>query len=378
MKKNTERINKILGSMSAMLKHIPLDSSGYVTAEGQNCENIIGTVSLPLGVAGPLLIDGREFVLPLATTEGCLVASINRGCKAIYRSGGARSLVKKVGITRAPVFGLESLDDGERCQNWLRENLSLMQDKVGKLSKFTKLLGIDCQQVGRFLHVKFTFDTADAMGMNMAVRACDHIVRTMIEPELKIKCLALSGNFCSDKKQSAVNTATGRGFCVNAEVEIGAEILSEVLKTDAYSLQSTYIAKIGSGSFLAGSMGRNSHAANMIAALFIATGQDPAQVVNMANSITMLEVNSDGSVLFSVYLPEVVCGVLGGGTHLPKQAEALKLIGVDPDPLQPGVANLQFAKVIAGTVLAGELSLLCALASGDFEKAHISLFHEND
>ena len=208
------------------------------------------------------------------------------------------------------------------------------------------------------------------MGMNMATIACDRVVRDLIEPATGVQCVALSGNYCVDKKPSAVNFLEGRGKKIYAEVNLDATTLSDALKTDAKSLVEVQYRKNLMGSIAAGSMGYNAHFANVLAAVFTATGQDVAQVVEGAMGVTSIELRGDDGVFASVYLPDVPLGVVGGGTALGPQKEALSMLGVAPHPDEPGAGALRFAEILGATVLAGELSLLAAFTSGDLASAH--------
>lgn len=378
-KSSQKRTAQILTNSPIKLKEIPQASQAYLNASA-NCENIIGSIEVPIGLAGPLLIEGqtykREVILPLATTEGCLVASVNRGCKAIYAAGGAKVHSEKIGITRAPVFRLEKAEDGDNCKKWLIDNFDLLAQATTQTSKYLELIKFETFQQNNWFFVKFYFDAKDAMGMNMAVIACKHMIKTIIEPHLGIICIALSGNLCTDKKPAKINIDSGRGFKVKAEVQLSDEILKAVLKTNGDRFQEVYESKVVTGSKLAESLGANCHHANMIAALYLATGQDLAHTVEGSLGSTIVEKVKNG-LLVKVNLPAVVCGVVGGGTTLPKQKEALECMGLLPDPKRPGYINKLFAETIAGAVLAGEISLLAALASGDLSDAHASLRERN-
>lgn len=378
MKHNfSERIQNTLKLSKTQLKHIPKNCEDYFTCSEKNCENIIGAVSIPMGIAGPILLKGEhakgKYVLPLATSEGCLVASINRGCKAITQSGGTNTSVKKIGITRAPVFRVKNLEESRKFETWIKENFELLSKETETTSQYLELIKTESRAVGKQVFIKFFFDAKDAMGMNMAVIACDHLVRKVITPQTGIECIALSGNFCTDKKPAAVNFIQGRGFMVNAEIEIPENIVKEVLKTSPQDILDVYMSKIVIGSSLAYSLGYNAHFANVIAALFAATGQDLAHTVEGAAGITSVEVTDSNNLYMSVHLPSIVCGITGGGTSLPKQKESLEIMGLKVDSKNPGKKNLEFAEIIAGAVLAGELSLLAALASQDLAKAHSQL-----
>jgi len=360
------RIKNILKTSPIKITEIAKDSKEYQEKAIRNCENIIGTVSLPIGIAGPLLINGSKakgkYIIPLATTEGCLVASINRGCKAITANKGAIVYAKKVGITRAPVFKVKSAKEGEELIEWAEKNLSKLKKSTKETSSHLKLLKIHTKRAGNQVFIKFFFDSSDAMGMNMATIACRHIINTLITPQTKSQCIAISGNYCTDKKPAAINLIEERGISANAEITISKESCKKILKTSPEKIFEVYKSKIITGSALAGSYGFNAHFANIIAAIFIATGQDPAHTVEGSSGMTSVELTKKNDLYINTYLPSIVCGIIGGGTHLPKQKESLQLLNPK--------SNLAFAEIIAATILAGELSLLSAIASNDLTTAH--------
>lgn len=211
------------------------------------------------------------------------------------------------------------------------------------------------------------------MGMNMATIACDRVVRELIEPATGITCVALSGNYCVDKKPSAINFLEGRGKKIFAEVTLDGGVLKRCLKTTARSLVEVQYRKNLLGSIASGSMGFNAHFANVLAAFFIATGQDVAQVVEGSMGVTCVEPRGPEGVYASVYLPDVPLGVVGGGTALDTQKEALTLLGALPSAKEPGAGVRRLAEILGATVLAGELSLLSAFTSGDLAGAHEKL-----
>lgn len=350
-----------------------------VRASTRHAENFIGATQIPVGICGPLKVKGtwvsveEDLHVPLATSEGALIASINRGCRALREAGGAVVRVEDVGMTRAPVFRTLGIDDTRRFLDWVRENDSKIRQVAEATSNHLELLDIKPQTFGSSIYLRFRFRTGDAMGMNMATIACDRVVRDLIEPGTGIPCVALSGNFCVDKKPSAVNFLEGRGKRIYAEVVLDGEILERCLKSTSRSLVEVQYRKNLLGSIAAGSMGFNAHYANVLAAAFIAMGQDVAQVVEGAMGVTCIEPRGDDAVFASVYLPDVPLGVVGGGTALGPQKEALEVIGAVPDPENPGAGAMRLAEILGAMVLAGELSLLAAFTSGDLAGAHEQL-----
>ncbi len=366
-----DRRNALEGARGISLRHIGSYSVDEQIASTRHCENMIGVAQIPLGVAGPLLIQGESYYLPLATTEGVLVASVNRGCKAITESGGAVVEVERVGATRGPAFRVRSLEEGKRLERFLSERFSVLQEVASSTSHHLTLVSYEYLGVGKYRYVRFVFDTQDAMGLNMVTIATDALC-SYINEQLGISCVAVSGNVCVDKKPAWINAISQRGFAVRAEATIQSMILSSTLKVSAQAIYETWLAKCMVGSALVGSMGYNAQYANIVAAMFIATGQDPAHVVEGSNGITTTEVDTnnhkESDLYISVYLPSLLVGTVGGGTSLPTQSEALSLLGVLGG--KDGNNAKKLAGIIGSAVLAGELSLLASLAQGTLAQAH--------
>ncbi|MEM0369483.1 MAG: hydroxymethylglutaryl-CoA reductase (NADPH) [Pyrobaculum sp.] len=342
------------------------------TVVGRNIENVIGAVQIPVGIAGPLLVRGDyargEFYVPLATTEGALVASVNRGAKLVTESGGARAKVLKDNMTRAPLFRLPSIVDAVEFTQWVFQNFEEIKKVAESTTRFGKLREIQPFIVGNYVWLRFLFSTGDAMGMNMVTIASDAVAKYIAEKFPRARLVALSGNLCVDKKANAVNFILGRGKTVVAEALINREILKN-MDTTPEAVHEVNVGKNLVGSALAHSYGFNAHFANIIAAIFIATGQDVAQVVESSMGIVTTEPREEG-LYISVYLPSLEVGTVGGGTGLPTQKEALGLLGVAGPGDPPGVNALKFAEIVASTVLAGELNLLVALARNELASAH--------
>ncbi len=336
----------------------------------KNIENMIGTTQIPLGYAGPVRISGEyadgEFLVPLATTEGALVASISRGMSVINSGGGARTMVCADAMTRAPVLRVEGIEHSKRVIDWIDSNKAAIDEAVAETTSHGRLVRIDKYPDGRSLYLRFAFETGDAMGMNMATIASESVCR-LIEKETGAVMVSVSGNMCSDKKPAAINMINGRGKTVVAEALIPKDVVEQRLHTTSAAVQETNYRKNLMGSSLAGTLGANAHAANMVAALYIATGQDPAQVVGGSMSVTSCE-DVGGDLYISVRMPTVEVGTVGGGTRLPCQREALSMIGC----LGEGKAR-KLAEIVAVTVLAGELSTLAAQAAGQLGSAHAAL-----
>jgi hydroxymethylglutaryl-CoA reductase (NADPH) len=359
------------------LEHVGSYSLDCDRASTRHCENFIGVAQVPLGVVGPLPIRGayvdESVMVPLATTEGALVASINRGCAAIRHAGGALVHVEDVGMTRAPVFKTTGMEQTRGFLDWVRDHDAEIRAAAEATSRYLRMIDVRPYVFGTTVFLRFRFDSGDAMGMNMATIACDRVVNQVIEPGTGIKCVALSGNYCSDKKPASINFQEGRGKRVHAEIRLSREILKDCLKTTAEDLTDVQYRKILLGSIAAGASGFNAHFANIIAAFYVATGQDLAHVVEGSMGVTCVEPYGDGGVQASVYLPDVPLGAIGGGTALDTQSESLAMLGVTPDPKRPGAATIRLAEILGAVVLAGELSLMAAFTSGDLTTAHEKL-----
>lgn len=369
-------------AIGADLHHIGHYSLDAEQAASRHCENFMGVAQIPMGVAGPLCVRGaavdpsEAVYVPLATTEGALLASINRGCRAISLAGGALVRIEDVGMTRAPAFRTSGLEQTKEFLDWIAGHGDEMRRVAESTSRYLKLVEIKPQTFGTSIYLRFRFESGDAMGMNMATIACDRIVRDLIEPATGVTCVALSGNYCVDKKPSAINFLEGRGKRIHAEVVIEESVLKKTLKTDARSLTEVQYRKNLLGSIAAGAMGFNAHFANVVAAFFAATGQDLAQVAEAAMGITCIESRGPEGVYISVYLPDVPLGAIGGGTTLGTQREALAILGVEADDADVGRGVLRLAEILAATVLAGELSLMSAFTSRDLARAHAELGRE--
>jgi len=338
-------------------------------------ENLAGGAQLPLGVAGPVAVDGGaaedEFYLPMATTEGALVASVNRGCSAITAAGGANARVTKTGMTRAPVFRVEDVTEGAEVAEWAKDNHDALKEAAEGTTSHGELTDVTPYVVGDSVYLRFRYDTKDAMGMNMATIATE-AASEVVERETPAELVALSGNLCTDKKPAAINAVEGRGRTVTADVTIPRDVVEERFDTTPEAIEEANTRKNLVGSAKAGSLGFNAHAANVVAAVFLATGQDAAQVVEGSNAITTVEARED-ALYASVNLASLEVGTVGGGTKLPTQREALDVLGVRGGGDPAGANADALAEIIAAGALAGELSLLAALASRHLSSAHAEL-----
>lgn len=353
------------------LPHMGNYSLDMEAAGKRNIENSIGIVQIPVGIAGPLKVNGeyckRDVMIPLATSEGALVASINRGSSTITSSGGVNVRVISDVMTRAPVIKTESSIEALSIKKWFEDNFQRLKEIAESTTSHGKLLKIDpIIIIGSYVYPRFVFSTGDSMGMNMVTIACEKILEEMTN-ETNAVHIALSGNLCVDKKAALINMIEGRGKSVVADILIPEEIVNNKLKTTAEAIVEVNVAKNLIGSAASGSMGFNAHYANMIAAIFLATGQDAAHVVEGSLGITTAE-NRDGDLYFSVNLPDLPVATVGGGTSLETASEGLNILGV------AGSEKVhEFAEIVAATVLAGELSLVAALSAGHLARAHKQL-----
>ncbi|NUB90665.1 hydroxymethylglutaryl-CoA reductase (NADPH) [Haloterrigena sp. SYSU A558-1] len=345
-----------------------------------NIENMIGAAQVPMGVVGPVPVSGGaatgDHYLPLATTEGALLASVNRGLGVIRSAGGADARVTKNGMTRAPVFRVAGVAEAAETVEWVNENTEALAEAAESTTSHGELIDVEPYVVGDSVYLRFAYDTKDAMGMNMATIATGEACE-IVEAETPADLVALSGNLCSDKKPAAINAVEGRGRSVTADAVIPGELVEERLHTTPEAIAEANTRKNLTGSAKAGSLGFNAHAANVVAAAFLATGQDEAQVVEAANAITTMDARErdDGTtdLYASVSLASLEVGTVGGGTKLPTQAEALEVLGLRGGGDPPGSNADALAEIIAVGALAGELSLLGALSSRHLASAHEDL-----
>ncbi|WP_067498987.1 phosphotransferase [Actinoplanes sp. TFC3] len=355
---------------------LPLAVAGRTSLDAQaltgNIENFTGSVEIPVGLAGPLLFTGDtavgEIVAPLATTEGALIASAGRGARAVSESGGVVTRVLSQRMARAPVFEFDGIARAVDFTAWVQEHREDLETQVRLVSRHARLVELDPYQIGRFLHLRVVFETADAAGQNMTTAAtwqiCRWIESTLRDDDrLRPVATMLEGNMSSDKKVSAVSMLAGRGTRVTAECRLTAEVVRSVLKCEPETVLRRHHAALLGGQ-QAGMTGYGVNAANIIAALFVATGQDIASVHESGASILSLE--PDGSGLrATILLPNLVIGTVGGGTVLPHQREWLTVLGC------AGEGGLRrFAEIVAGFALALDLSTIAAMAGGQFADAH--------
>jgi hydroxymethylglutaryl-CoA reductase (NADPH) len=342
-----------------------------------NIEHFTGVAQIPLGIAGPLLVRGQhadgEFYVPLATSEGTLVASYNRGMKVIAESGGVKCTVVGDNMQRAPVFVFDDARGARRLADWLNAHLDDIREVCAESDPFVSLKYIDYYLAHRFCFTRFNFTTGDAAGMNMVGKAtfaaCNWILQNFDGAE--IRDFYLEANFATDKKASQINVMRSRGKRVTAECVIKREALRDIMDADTEQLyRHGKIANVGT--MMAGANNNGCHAANGITAIFIATGQDVANVSESSVGLLYGDLTEDKDLYLSITLPSLIVGTVGGGTGLPTQQEALRIMDC------AGVDRVhKFAEIVAGTVLAGEISLAAAISSLDWVSSH-DQFGRND
>jgi NADP-dependent 3-hydroxy-3-methylglutaryl-CoA reductase len=366
-----EKVN----SEKPLLKDLPFQHYDYSLVEGACGENVVGYVPIPVGLAGPMLLDGKQVYFPMATTEGCLIASTSRGCRAISQAGGATSVLIANGITRAPLVRLPSIVEAAKLKAWLEQprNFEEVAAAFNSTSRFARLKEIKPAMAGRTLHLRFKSASGDAMGMNMVSKAVEKALTVLQNHFPDMELMSLSGNFCTDKKPSAINWIEGRGKSVVAEARISEEIVTKTLKTTIHDLIDLNINKNLIGSAMAGSIGGfNAHASNVVTAIFLACGQDAAQNVESSNCMTLMEASQNGKeLILSCTMPSIEVGTVGGGTHLSAQSACLGILDSRGAAQQAGQNAEGLARSICAAVMAGELSLMSALAAGHLVKSHM-------
>lgn len=292
MVSRTPATSAITGLLESSL--LPHASYDYAQVQGACCENVIGYMPIPVGVAGPVVIDGQSYFLPMATTEGVLVASTSRGCKAINAGGGAVTVITGDGMTRGPCISFETLQRAGAAKIWLDSEAGqrTMKRAFDSTSRFARLQSMKTALAGTHLYIRFKTTTGDAMGMNMISKGVEHALDVMARESGfdDMSIVSVSGNFCTDKKPAAINWIDGRGKSVVAEAIIPGDVVKTVLKSSVEALVELNVSKNLVGSAMAGSIGGfNAHAANIVTAIFLATGQDPAQNVESSNCITLMK-----------------------------------------------------------------------------------------
>jgi hydroxymethylglutaryl-CoA reductase (NADPH) len=357
-------VERFSGRRPEHIAHYSLDPH---TLAG-NIEHFTGVAQVPIGFAGPITVDGEyatgEYIIPLATTEGTLVASYNRGIKVLNLSGGVRCTVSQDCMQRAPVFIFESAREARDFEHWLDEHFAEIRERAEATTRVGKLLFIDTFLSNKFAFCRFNFATGDAAGQNMVGRATFAACSWILEHNSTIRRFFLESNFATDKKASQVNTMRTRGKRVTAECVVKRDVLQQHMRVDPENLAYHWgVASVGS--FLSGANNNGLHSANAITALFIATGQDVANVAESSAGAVYCELTPDGDLYLSITIPSLIVATYGGGTGLATQRECLEIMNCY------GRDNARkFAEIVAGVVLAGEVSLASAVSSHDWVSSH--------
>jgi hydroxymethylglutaryl-CoA reductase (NADPH) len=349
------------------LEHVTKFSFDPHAAKG-NCEHFTGVAQVPLGLAGPLKINGEhaqgEFLIPLATSEGTLVASYNRGMKLLNLCGGVKCSVVGDAMQRAPVFVFADARAAREFVKWVEANMAKIREEAEATSSVAKLQYIDPYLASKFVFLRFNFTTGDAAGQNMVGRATFAACSWMIDHYKGIRNFYLESNFATDKKASQINIMRTRGKRVTAEAVIKRDVLIQHMRVEPESLAyHNGIANVGA--ILSGANNNGLHSANAITAMFIATGQDVANVAESSAGLIYTELTPERDLYISITIPSLIVATYGGGTGLATQRECLELLGCHGK----GKVN-KLAEIIAGAVLAGEISLAAAISSSDWVSSH--------
>ncbi len=349
------------------LEHLRGYSFDPATTRG-NIENFTGVAQIPIGFAGPIQIHGEhavgEFLVPLATTEGTLVASYNRGIKVLNLSGGVTCTVSDDRMQRAPVFVFDSAREARAFRDWVEANMAAIREAAERTSSVARLLDIDILLSNKFAYLRFNYATGDAAGQNMVGRATFSACSWMLDRLDTVRAFYLESNLATDKKHSQINLMRTRGKRVTAEAVIKRDVLVQHMRVEPEKLQRHHrIANVGA--FLSGANNNGAHSPNGITAMFIATGQDVANVAESSSGILYTEVTRDGDFYMSLTIPSLIVATYGGGTGLATQRECLEVLGCRG---KGKVSKL--AEIVAGVALAGEISLGAAISSLDWVSSH--------
>ena len=349
------------------LEHINKYSFDPKVTQG-NIENFTGVAQVPIGFAGPLKVNGEhadgEFLIPLATTEGTLVASYNRGIKMINLCGGITTTISDDMMQRAPAFSFDSARTALAFARWIDENIEDIRKQAEATSNVAKLIEIQKFLTSKLVYLRFNYTTGDAAGQNMVTGATFAACNWIVDHFDGIRHFYMDGNMTTDKKTSTINTLHTRGKRVTAEVILKRDLLIEHMRVDPEACE--YYIKVSSlGTFMAGGTSNGVQSANAIAALFIATGQDAANVVESSTGMVHMEVTPQGDLYASLTIPSLIVGTYGGGTGLPTQRECLEILGCYGEG-----KVLKFAEIVAAVAAAGEISLGAAVSSLEWVSAH--------
>ena len=363
--KRREFIKELTG---ADMKHVGSYSFDTSVLPG-NIENFIGVAQIPMGVAGPIKINGEhaqgDFFIPLATSEGTLVASYNRGMKLLSEAGGVTCTVIEEAMQRAPLFVFDNARYARDFGKWITANFETIKAKASETTKSGKLTDIEQYGVGKMRFLRFNYTTGDAAGQNMVTKATYHACQWILaqKPE-GMEHFAMAGNMDTDKKHSLINSLQTRGKRVVAEITIPNHLIEKIMHTTGKALfRQRSMSNVGA--MLSGASNNGAHSANGLTAMFIATGQDVANIAESSAAITYVELKDNGDYYISITIPSLIIATFGGGTGLPTQRECLTMLGcVGKDKVY------KLAEIMAGVVLAGELSLSSAIVANEWVSSH--------
>jgi hydroxymethylglutaryl-CoA reductase (NADPH) len=351
----------------ASLEHVSSYSFDPQAVAG-NVEHFIGVAQVPVGLAGPLLVNGEhaqgEFYVPMATAEGTLVASYNRGMRLLHAAGGVKTTILDDRMQRAPSFVFDSAREARAFGEWLDEHFDEIKQVAESTTTAGRLQDIEQYSASRILYTRFNYTTGDAAGQNLTGKATYAACKWIHEQYADIRHYFLESNFATDKKSSQVNMLRTRGKRVVAEATIPNELFERIMRSNTELMfRARQVSNLGG--FMSGVNNNGAHSANGITALFIATGQDAANVAESSAAFVHAELRPNGDYYYSVTIPSLIVATYGGGTGLATQRECLELLGC------AGKGNVRkFAEIVAATVLCGELSLGSAIVAEEWVAAH--------
>ena len=333
-----------------------------------NVEQFVGVAQVPIGIAGPLLVNGEhaqgEFYVPLATAEGTLVASYNRGMRLLYEAGGVTTTIMDDRMQRAPAFLFRSAREAREFGGWLADHFEDVKRAAETTTRSGKLQDIEQYTAGRILFTRFNYTTGDAAGQNLTGKATAAACAWIAGQYPEIEHFFLESNFATDKKSSQVNMLKTRGKRVVAEATVPNELFERIMRSNTELMyRARQVSNLGG--FMSGVNNNGAHSANGITAMFIATGQDAANVAESSAAFVYAELRDNGDYYYSVTIPSLIVATYGGGTGLATQRECLELMDCyGKDRVR------KLTEIVAATVLCGELSLGSAIVAEEWVEAH--------
>lgn len=353
--------------------NLPLFNFDYKNILNKNCENVIGYINIPVGIVGPIIINSNKYNVPISTTEGALIASINKGCKIVKYSSenNINTIAFDKGITRAPIIKVENMSDIIKLKSYINNNFKILANIFESTTKYGKLKDINLHYNGLYIHLRINALSGNAMGMNIISKGTEKILVEIKRNFPSFKIISISGNLCTDKKPSAINWINGRGKTVICNTKLDINLFEKYSKIKVNDLVNLNIQKNLIGSALAGSIGGfNSHAANIVSGIFVATGQDIAQVGTSSVSLTDYYIENN-LLNISLTMPSLEVATIGGGTSLLAQKSCIDILELNKKTYNEN--SLLLSEIIASTVLCGELSLMISLCKGNLVASHMRL-----